>query len=223
MQFFPLLNHQLLPLILNKARFDHKISTFFSNYLVNRKTKYLWNSFSFPLCNVDIGVSQGSALFPILFVLYLSLIFHILEKCLKTLKIPISMLSFVDNGLFISKNKSFSVSNANLFYSHNVISTLLTKFGLVMEHRKTKVFYFFRVHRVFNPPLLDLTLLGRSVLLPKTIWQYLGFFFNWKLSFWSHINFYMNKAISTIKCWEIHQEVLFPSKRDVYTGVVPYS
>lgn len=147
-QFFPSLNHQLLSLILNKARFDYKILTFFSNYLVNKKNKYLWNSFSSPLCNIDIGVSQGSALSPILSVLYFSPIFHILEKYLEILKIPISILSFIDNGLFISQEKSFSVSNENLFYSYNVISTLLTKFGLIMEHRKTEVFHFSRKHSV---------------------------------------------------------------------------
>jgi len=85
-QFFPLLNYQLLSLILDKAGFDHKILSFFKNYLVGKKTKYLWNSFSFPFCNVDIGVSQGSALFLILSAYYLSSIFHIFEKHLKNLK-----------------------------------------------------------------------------------------------------------------------------------------
>ena len=40
-QFFPLLNHQLLPLILDKTSLNHKILLFFRNYLVCRKTKYL--------------------------------------------------------------------------------------------------------------------------------------------------------------------------------------
>ena len=40
-QFFPSLNYQLLPLILDKAGFDSKILSFFYNYLVDRKTKYL--------------------------------------------------------------------------------------------------------------------------------------------------------------------------------------
>jgi len=40
-QFFPLLNHQLLPLILAKAGFNPKVSNFFKNYLVSRKSKYL--------------------------------------------------------------------------------------------------------------------------------------------------------------------------------------
>jgi len=169
-QFFPLLNHQLLPLILDKAGFDCKASIFFKNYLVSRKTKYLWNSFSSPLCNIDIGISQESTLSPIILALYLSPIFHIFEKYLKNLKISISILSFVDDGLSISQHKSISVLNANLYCSYNIISILLTKFSLIMEYRKTEVFYFSKVCRVFNPPPLDLTPLSSSVLLPKIIW-----------------------------------------------------
>ena len=40
-QFFPSLNHQLLSLILDKVGLDYKVSMFFKNYLVGRKTKYL--------------------------------------------------------------------------------------------------------------------------------------------------------------------------------------
>jgi len=47
-------------------------------------------------------MSQGSALSPILSALYLALILYILEKWLKNLKIPVSILSFVDNGLLIT-------------------------------------------------------------------------------------------------------------------------
>jgi len=54
-QFFPLLNHQLLPIILDKAGFNSKILSFFSNYLISRKTQYIWNSFTFSFFYVDIG------------------------------------------------------------------------------------------------------------------------------------------------------------------------
>jgi len=87
---------------MDKTGLDHKVSTFFKNYLVERKTKYLWNNFLSLSCSVDVGVRQGSALSPILSALYFSLIFHILEKCLKNPKIPILIISFVDDGLFIS-------------------------------------------------------------------------------------------------------------------------
>jgi len=39
-QFFPLLNYHLLALIIGKADFNLRVVNFFSNYLINRKTKY---------------------------------------------------------------------------------------------------------------------------------------------------------------------------------------
>jgi len=166
-QFFPSLNHQLLLLIMDKAELNCKVLTFFKNYLVGRKTKYLWNNFLSPSCSVDVGVGQGSALSLILSTLYLSPIFHILEKHLKNLKTPISIISFVNDSFFISQNKSISHLNTNIFYSYNAISSLLMRFELVVKHGKTEVFHFSRLHGVFNPPLLNLTAIGGSILLPK--------------------------------------------------------
>jgi len=71
--------------------------------------------------------------------------------------------------------------------------------GLVVEHRKTDIFHFSRSHRVFNPPPLDLSVLGGPILLSKETWRYLGFIFDQKLTFRSHIDFYANKAISIVK------------------------
>jgi len=173
------------------------------NYLVGRKTSYCWNNFISPSFDINVGAGQESVLSPILSALYLSPIFHFLEKHLKILKNPISMISFVDNGLFISQNKSISHSNANIFCSYNVILSLLLKFGLIVEHGKTDIFHFSRSHGAFDPPSLNLSPIGGSLLLPKETWKYLGFIFNCKLMFRNHINFYSNKPISTIKCMKL--------------------
>ena len=85
-QFFLSLNYQLLPHIMDKAGLDCKVSTFFKDYLVGKKRKYLWNNFLSPFCSINVGVGQGSALSPILSAFYLSPIFHIFEKHLKILK-----------------------------------------------------------------------------------------------------------------------------------------
>ena len=66
MQFFPLLNHCLLTLIMKKAGFNNHIILFFSNYLVDRKTNYFWNNLISPIFNVNVEVGQGSALSSIL-------------------------------------------------------------------------------------------------------------------------------------------------------------
>ena len=165
--------------------------------------KYVWNNFSSHFVNVNIGVGQGLALSLVLSALYLAPFLHILEKWLKSLNLQTSLLSFVDNGLLITQSKSFETSNTYLFCSYNVALNLLTKFRLQVEHSKTRVFYFSRAHGIFNPPSLDLLPLDSLILSPKSSWHYLSFIFNRKLSFYSHINFYANKVISTIKCMKI--------------------
>jgi len=164
--------------ILNKAGIEPRVSTFFVDYLVKRNTNYVWNDLQSPEFEVNIGVGQELALSPILSALYLTSFLHILEKHLKNLNIPISMLSFVDDGLIIAQNKLIITSNSQLFCSYNVLLKLLVDFGLVIEHGKTEVFHFNRLHGVFNPPSLDLSPISGLILCPRDTWKYLGFFFN---------------------------------------------
>jgi len=202
-QFFPFLNHCLLTLILEKVGLEPRVSSFFANYLVKRKTNYVWNNLISPDFEVNIGVGQGSALSSILSALYLTPFLYILEKRLKFLKIPISILSFVDDGLIIAQNKSIDISNAHHFCSYNVLSKLLVDFGLVIEHGKAEVFHFNRLYGTFNPPPLDLSSLGGPSLCPKDTWKYLGFFFDRKLTFHQYIDYYSNKAMSMVKCMKL--------------------
>ena len=151
-QFFPSLNHCFLTYILQKVGLDIHIVNFFTNYLIDRKTNYVWNNFLFPMFEVNIEVGQGSALFSILSALYLSPFLYILENCLKNLNISVSIISFVDDGLFIFQKKLFDTSNSCLFCSYNVMTKLLDKFSLIVEHSKTEVFHFNRLHGFFNSP-----------------------------------------------------------------------
>ena len=130
---------------------------------------YFWNGFTSSSLNINVGVGQGSALSPILSAFYLLSFFYILEKCLKILKIPISILSFVDDGLLLSQSKSDSISNFHLFCSYNIAIILLSKFRLIVEHLKTEVFYFTRSQGFFKPPPLDLSPIGGPILHPKKL------------------------------------------------------
>jgi len=79
-QFFPSLNHRFLVHILEKAGLCPKVTSFFANYLTQRSTNYIWNDLSSPSFEVNVGVSQNSALSPILSTLYFSPLLYIIEK-----------------------------------------------------------------------------------------------------------------------------------------------
>ena len=96
-----------------------------------------------------------------------------------------------------------TISNSLPFCSYQITLSLLDKFGLIMEYRKMEVFYFSRLHKAFNPPLLDLLAVGWLILWPKDTWKYLEYIFDRKLLFWQYINFYAIKVISTVKCMKV--------------------
>ena len=154
-------------------------------------------------------MGQDSVLSLILSTLYLAPVLYILEKCLKILKIPVSILSFVDNGLLIAQSKSLTILNDFLFCNYGVTSSLLEKFGLILEYEKMEVFYFHRLHRVIDPSPLNLSILGGLILYPRNTWKCLGFIFDRKLSFYHYIYYYVNKAILTVKCMKILRNLVY--------------
>ena len=203
-QFFPSLNHEVMTEYIAKAGFDPRIQKFIHNYLNNWSTQYYWNNLSSLPFECSVGVGQGSALSPILSALYLSPFLKIFQKRIKNLKekIPTNILSFVDDGLLISQEKSFNLSSAYLTCSYNIISNVFKAAGLVIEQSKSEVFHFTCSHK-YNSSPLDLSSVGGPLLTPKPIWRYLGFFFDRKLSFHHHCRYYATKSLSTIKSMKL--------------------
>jgi len=198
-QFFPSLNHSFLSLCLAKAGLNTNILKFFRSYHSNRSTTYAWNNFTSQKFTTSVGISQGSALFPILSAIYLAPIIKTFKKRIKNLKenIPTDILSFIDNGLLILQEKSYELSSTFLLSSYNIISKILSDAGLVMKHDKSEVFHFTRARNPPNPSI-NLTSVSGPVLHPKPIWRYLGFLFDYKLNFHHHVHHYATKYLSIL-------------------------
>ena len=101
------------------------------------------------------------------------------KKRIKNLEIKIlaNVLSFVDNGLLISQEKSYLLSFSFLLCSYNIMSKILLDTGLVMKHNKTKLFHFTQARHSPNPSI-DSSSVGGPIISSKSIWHYLGFYFD---------------------------------------------
>jgi len=198
-QFFPSLNHHFLSICLKKIGLSTNVRDFFNSYHSGHSISYLWNSFSSPMFDTNMGVGQGLALSSILSAIYLSLIIKTFKKRIKNLKenILTDILSFVDNGLLISQEKSYFLFSFFLLCSYNIMSKILLDASLIMEYSKTKLFYFTRVQHPLNSSI-DLTPIEGPVIFPKPILYYLGFYFDCKLNFHFHTHFYATKCLSTL-------------------------
>ena len=99
------------------------------------------------ICYLILMLEQAKALlFPILSAIYLAPIIKTFKKRIKNLKenILTNILSFVDDSLLISQEKSYSLFSSFLLCSYNIMSKILLNAGLVMEHNKTELFHFTR-------------------------------------------------------------------------------
>jgi len=170
-QFFPSLNHEFLSICLKKVGLNTNVVGFFNSYHSNQYMTYTWNNFLSPAFNTNVGVGQGLALSPILSAIYLAPVIKTFKKRIKNLKenIPTDILSFVDDGLLISQEKSYSLSFSFLLCSYNIMSKILISAGLVMEHSKTELFHFTRACHPPNPPI-DLSSVEGPIISPKPIW-----------------------------------------------------
>ena len=154
-QFFSSLNHSFLFICLKKAGLNTNIKGFFNSYYLGCSTTYSWNNFFSSPFNTNVRVGQGSALSPILSAIYLAPIIKTFKKRIKNLKenIPTNILSFVNDGLLISQEKSYLLSSSFLLCSYNIMSKILLNASLIIEHSKTKLFYFMRAWHPSTPLL----------------------------------------------------------------------
>ena len=105
-------------MILTKVDFDSKIFWFFSDYLINRQTQYVWNYFTSPFFRADIDVGQRSTLSSILSAFYIASIFYILGKRTKNLSISILiffLLLFL-TMVFVFLRKKISKNRTQIFF-----------------------------------------------------------------------------------------------------------
>ena len=107
-------------------------------------------------------------------------------------------------------------TNTHLFYSYNIIISLLEHFSLIIKYGKTEVFHFSRSQGLFDPPLLDLSSIGvgNLILHPKNSWKYLRYISLIENSLFANILDFIPKKchlwLSAWKCLEIWPQNSFP-------------
>ena len=107
-QFFPLINHQFLLEVLRKQGFHQKVTAFFKSYLVDRVTSYMWNRFTSDPRGADVGIGQGSALFPVLSALVIVPVMKIFR--MRSTGLECTLISYVDDGDIIVQSPEIDMN-----------------------------------------------------------------------------------------------------------------
>jgi len=88
-------------------------------------------------------MGKGFVLSYILLVFYIASLICIFELRAQALNLSTFILSFIDDSLLISQGKIYNTTLLELYSSYRVVTDLMVCFGLVMEHDKSEIFYYF--------------------------------------------------------------------------------
>ena len=205
-QFFPSLSHAVMGAILKRLGFSPVITTLIESYFRDRVTIYKWDSATSKQYNFSLGTPQGDCLSPILSALYISV--AIRRVFPEVMPPPTTRcLFFVDDGTIITASPSLQTNVAVLRLYLLLLLQALGDIGLQVEASKTELIHFFafeltasrRLSIVQQPHLTFTWKQINHDISPSPRWRYLGFFFTPTLDFSYHVQFYTNKAFSTIR------------------------
>lgn len=184
-QFFPSIHHETMAAILRKQGFHPSLCQYFKDYLVGRRTKFLFNGHHSQPTNFSTGVGQGSALSPILTGLYIAPALHLMAPTDKAIPGNSILQFFVDDGLIHVAGRFTPVHHRRdgLIYNNlllrNIFESILTnlqRLGLGVETDKLELMHFWRAREAVwserEPlgPSLKLCIDGQRVTLkPKRI------------------------------------------------------
>ena len=206
-QFFPSLSHEVMGRILKRLGFSPVIVALIKSYFRDRVTSYKWDNTTSRKFDFSLGTPQGNCLSPILSALYISVA---IRKVFPETMPPSTTrcLFFVDDGVIITASPSLQTNIAILRVYLLLLLQALSDIGLQIEASKTELIHFFafelsvarRLVAVEHQPHLDFTWQTVQYDIPPSArWRYLGFYFTPTLDFSFHVQFYTNKAFSTIR------------------------
>jgi hypothetical protein len=185
--------------IISRLGFPMEMGPFFRLYLVGRRTTYRWDAFTSDPFAADVGVGQGSALSPVLSVLYLTLVTRLFHA--SDIGQKVDLMSYVNDGSIVAQSRDVKDNLPLLKEAYGWMLRAFECLGLVLEHGKSEVFHFSHAMS-FEGPAIDLgyaPFTGDTPLRPKAVWRYLGFFFDCKLQFKEHARFYTTRAFTTVR------------------------
>jgi hypothetical protein len=183
---------------------------FIKSYLQDRTTTYAWSEAKSKTYEFSIGVPQGCKISPILACLYIALILLQLDD-----PDPESehlILSYVDDMAIVVQSKDLNDNIEWLVAQFTKWKVAFRLFGLEVEDFKTELFQArarltqVKYKPMYGRPLPNITILGDGgpvTIQPSDRWRYLGLIFDLSLSFAHHVEWWVNKAYSTIRAMNI--------------------
>ena len=171
---------------------DNDLIGWTQSFLTDRSVELVVDGFTNPRQKIESGIPQGSPVSPILFLIYISGVFSVVEKQL----LNVTCVSFVDDLGFITADRSISKIAKTVEKAGHIVLEWGANNAVTYDMSKTEAILFSKARRQKLTRLLETRLRvgGETVLFKKDATQWLGIWLDSHLNFAFHFNERMKKA-----------------------------
>lgn len=182
----------------------------FRSYLSNRKQKTYFGGELSDEIDIDIGLPQGSALGPLLFVLYINDIVNVKKFC--------DIFLFADDTALMIKAPTWEMAFRMINNDLKEIYNWLNENKLLLNVKKTKWMALDRVKMIDNEGEIRI---GAEIIERVECIKYLGVHIDDQLTFSEHIDVTArNAAQKTNILFRLSKKLTFNTKKQIYMSII---
>ena len=175
---FDTVNHERLLHVLRHQGLPEWLILWVRSFLASRTARLQFDGATSDIFNVPAGVPQGSPLSPILFILYLSILYASLKS------VPgIITIGFADDTNIISFGRAAVETTRRLQEAWGHCSSWASQAGMTFQPAKSELIHFSRAHAADTTPIR----LGPTLVQPQQTGRFLGIWLHRKLSWQPHL------------------------------------
>ena len=168
---------------MRKMKLDQKTIRWVESFLSNRMASLSFDKDKEQMTRIDTGIPQGSPVSPILFLIYLSPLFEIMDSQHPDVTCP----SYIDDICLMVEGDSPEMNAATL---EGAVATCFNwgrQNAVAFDDPKSELMHFYTARKEIKNPYVNVVLPNGTLIEPSDVQRWLGFWLDRKLTWKFHI------------------------------------
>jgi len=176
---------------MRKMKLDQKTVRWVESFLSERMASLSFDKDSEKMSPIETGIPQGSPVSPILFLIYLSPLFTLMEQRHPDIRCP----SYIDDICLLVVGDSPQQNCALLEEEVTTCFNWGKDNAVAFDDPKSELMHFYNARKEINDPYVNIVLPNGTLIEPSGVQRWLGFWLDRKLTWKHHIRTRTTSAI----------------------------
>ena len=164
-------------------KLDQKTTRWVESFLSNRMASLSFHKDTERMSGIDTGIPQGSPVSPILFLIYISPLFTLMEKEHPEVTCP----SYIDDICLLVEGDTPEQNATKLEEAVATCFSWGADNAVAFDDPKSELMHFYKARKEIKNPYVSVVLPNGTNIEPSDVQRWLGFWLDWKLTWKFHI------------------------------------